>query len=109
VPATLLHDMLDDSAPIDVAAEISFLATADGGKTLSVRGRYLPNHNFGASSDNATYIGLVQFDVGDEVAPGESRRVQIKFMGAPCLDELLTVGREWRPGGLQARGACPSC
>jgi len=33
---------------------------------------------------------------GDEVAPGEQRRVHIRFLSGGGLRELLWVGREWR-------------
>jgi hypothetical protein len=93
---TLLKDMLDDGAPIDVLAEVRFLTALEGGKSSPVRGRYRPNHNFGMPADRLTYIGQIEFAPGDEVAPGECRRVHIRFLSGGGLRELLSVGREWR-------------
>lgn len=93
---TLLEDLLDDGVPIDVIADVSFLSTSEGGRTRAVRAGYRPNHNFGAASDSVTYIGQIEFAPGDEVEPGEARRVHIRFLSGPGLDELLAVGREWR-------------
>ena len=93
---TLLYDMLDDGEPIDVLAEVSFLTTSEGGKSGPVRGRYRPNHNFGAADGRITYIGQIEFDPDDEVVPGESRTVRIRFLSGSGLDALLSVGREWR-------------
>lgn len=93
---TLLHDMLDDGEPMDVLAEVSFLRTSEGGRTSLVRGLYRPNHNFGSADDRQTYVGQIEFAPGDEVAPGESRQVAIRFLSGPGLAALLSVGREWR-------------
>jgi len=96
VTITSLNDMLDDGTPIDVMAEVRFLSTSEGGKTGAVRGIYRPNHNFGLPENRITYIGQIEFAPGDEVAPGEDRRVRIRFLGGGGLRELLSVGREWR-------------
>ena len=89
-------DLLDDGPPIDVIADVRFLSTEEGGKTCSVRAKYRPNHNFGWPDDRVFYIGQIEFAAGDEVSPGESRRVSIRFLSGAGLKELLVPGREWR-------------
>lgn len=94
--ATWFTDRLDDGPPIDVVADVRFLSSAEGGKTCPVRAKYRPNHNFGSPDDHVFYIGQIEFHPGDEVAPGESRRVSIRFLSGAGLKELLVPGREWR-------------
>lgn len=89
-------DLIDDGKPINIVADIRFLSTDEGGKSCSVRAHYRPNHNFGAPDNPAFYIGQVEIPPGDEIAPGESRRVPIRFLSGPGLRELLFQGREWR-------------
>jgi hypothetical protein len=89
-------DIFDDGPPIEVLAEVRFLSTAEGGKTCSVRAKYRPNHNFGSSDDRVFYIGQVEIAPGDEIAPGESRTLPIRFMSGAGLSDLLVPGREWR-------------
>ena len=93
---TWFTDLIDDGPPIDVVADVRFLSTDEGGKTCSVRAKYRPNHNFGSPDDRAFYIGQIEFALGDEIAPGESRRVSIRFLNGAGLKELLVPGREWR-------------
>jgi elongation factor Tu len=89
-------DFVDDGKPIDVVADIRFLSTNEGGKSCAVRAHYRPNHNFGSPDNRAFYIGQVEVAAGDEIAPGESRRVPIRFLSGRGLRELLFQGREWR-------------
>ena len=89
-------DFMDDGKPIDVIADIHFLTTDAGGKSCPVRAHYRPNHNFGSPDNRAFYIGQVEVAPGDEIAPGESRRVPIRFLGGVGLRDLLVQGREWR-------------
>ena len=96
VQVMIVTDMVDDGEPIDVVAEVSFLTASEGGRSGPIRGRYRPNHNFGSAEDQLTYIGQLEFAPGDDVAPGESRKVLIRFVSGPGLDSLLTAGREWR-------------
>lgn len=92
----VFSDFMDDGTPINVIAEIRFLSTDEGGKSCPVRAHYRPNHNFGAPDNQAFYIGQVEVMPGDEIAPGQSRRVSIRFISGAGLRELLTQGREWR-------------
>ncbi len=93
---TILTDLVDDGELIDVWAEVSFLTALEGGRSGPIRGTYRPNHNFGSAGHRQTYIGQLAFAPGDDVAPGECRKVLIRFLSGPGLDLLLTPGREWR-------------
>ncbi len=89
-------DLLDGGPPVDIIADVHFLATPEGGKTLPVRAKYRPNHNFGSPENNVFYIGQIEIPLGEEIAPGNSRRVSIRFLSGSGLRELLSIGREWR-------------
>jgi elongation factor Tu len=64
--------------PPDIEAEISFLATEQGGRSLPAMSGYRPNHDFGLNgmlNDAAhEYIGR------ESVAPGEAARANVWFL-----------------------------
>ena len=92
--ATWFTYHLNDGSPIDVVTDVRFLSSTEGGKTCPIHASYRPNHNFGSPDDRAFYIGQIDFLPGDEVAPGESRRVSIRFLSGAGLKELLVPWRE---------------
>src|SRR5688572_2427782 len=94
--AQLFGDLFDDGPPIEIVADVRFLSTDEGGKSCSVRPTYRPNHNFGEPDNRTFYIGQLQIPTGEEIAPGQSRRLPIRFLSGAGLKDLLTPGREWR-------------
>jgi len=94
--AVAFSDLVDDGAAIEVIADVRLLPTGEGGKSRPISSTYRPNHNFGAPEDRHFYIGQLEIASGDEIVPGETRRVPIRFLSGPGLRQMLTLGREWR-------------
>ena len=81
---------------IRVRVVITFLPTAEGGRSVPARSGYRPNHNFGARDDTLMQIGKVDFEDKGEVHPGESANAIVTFLYNADLTAELQVGREWR-------------
>jgi elongation factor Tu len=77
-----------------VRARIRLLATAEGGKTVPIRGSYRPNHNFFGPENRNMAVGLIDLADGETLNPGENRVLDIIFLTWPGSE--LYPGREWR-------------
>jgi translation elongation factor EF-Tu-like GTPase len=86
----------DPQPPVVVRAILRLLRTEEGGRRTGVRSGYRPNHNFGGPDDPEFYIGQIDFESGDIIEPGDSRKVVVRFISGPGLREKLQVGRSWR-------------
>lgn len=96
--AFAFNDLMDSGKPVRVHAEISFVATEDGGRKhpVSPEYSYRPNHNFGDSDNRSFYVGQVEAPPGQYLHPGKTYQLPITFLSGPGLQEALCVGREWR-------------
>jgi translation elongation factor EF-Tu-like GTPase len=83
-------------AAIRVLARIHVLTVKEGGRREPFRGRYRPNHNFGASDNRHFFIGEVEIPDGVNVYPGETHELMVMFLPVIGIAEQLTVGRQWR-------------
>ena len=81
---------------VTVRAEVRLLPTSEGGRTVSIRGSYRPNHNFLGPEDREMTVGCIDLPEGSELLPGQSAEVTITFLGWPGLTGLVHPGREWR-------------
>ncbi|MBL9181567.1 MAG: hypothetical protein JNN17_05460 [Verrucomicrobiaceae bacterium] len=88
-------DILDDK-PIVVRATIALVAQDKGGRPGPFTKVFRPNHNFGGPDDRFFFIGQIEVEEGDWVYPGEARELQVTFLNARGLRELLLPGRIWR-------------
>jgi translation elongation factor EF-Tu-like GTPase len=90
-------DMTDETwgKPIRVRANISVVRTENGGKTRPFAHPFRPNHNFGSPDNVATYIGQIEVPDGGWIHPGETCELEVTFVNAPGLSELL----EWGAAG----------
>jgi len=89
-------DLVDSGSPIKVLARVSVLSSESGGRSRPFIHPYRPNHNFGKPDSREFYIGQIELPEGEEVFPGETRELVVKFLSGRGLRELLHVGREWR-------------
>jgi translation elongation factor EF-Tu-like GTPase len=74
----------------DIEAEITFLSTEQGGKTRPASSGYRPNHlikQHYLTSGEHTYINV------QEVLPGQTARVYIKFITPEAYPNILWVGK----------------
>ena len=92
-----MYDVLDtvNDSPCLVEAEVTLYKTEDGGKTNPITRYYRPNHNFDYPEHNRMFIGQVEFEEGEYLHPGETKTLNITFLDAVGLRELLTIGRKW--------------
>jgi translation elongation factor EF-Tu-like GTPase len=81
---------------IKVSAQLSLLASDEGGRRTAIGSGFRPNHNFGAASDTEFVIGQVDLVEGQRLEPGQTAEVVVRFVDAPGLREKLRPGREWR-------------
>ena len=81
---------------IRIRARIRLLSTAEGGRAVPVRGSWRPNHNFGAADNLEMDVAFIEFAEGEMLSPGEATERDLLFWSRPRLDEVLTLGREWR-------------
>jgi len=98
VSAFAFHDLMYfDSRPgVNVRATVALHDSVLKPRISRVGLRWRPNHNFGSPDGRAFYIGQVEFDSGDTIAPGESRGALIRFVDGPGLREHLQPGRTSR-------------
>jgi elongation factor Tu len=67
------------SERILVKANVRLLSTAEGGRTMPIRGSYRPNHNFFGPQDRNMTMGVIDLPSGSELHPGESIELPITF------------------------------
>lgn len=93
-----MYDILEvvSDSPYLVEAELTLYATEDGGKSRPITKNYRPNHNFDWPKKERMFIGQVELNEGEWLHPGETKIVNITFLGAKGLLELLTIDRKWR-------------
>jgi elongation factor Tu len=91
-------DNLDivDQKPIVVRATMSMVPTDKGGRVGPFTNGFRPNHNFGSQDNRFFYIGQIEVPEGEWVYPGESRELEVTFLNARGLTDLLRPGRTWR-------------
>jgi elongation factor Tu len=75
----------------DVEAEITFLPTAEGGRTTPALSGYRPNHKI--KTDYLT-SGVHYYYDREEVAPGETALGTITFITPEAYPHSLRVGQE---------------
>lgn len=94
----MFYDVLDtvSDEPLLVEAEISLLATNDGGRKSPITEKYRPNHNFDESNNCVFYIGQIELKKGEWLYPSESRLLLVTFLDSKGLREKLEIGKEWR-------------
>ena len=92
----VFFDLLDGCPPIRVRASITLLSSESGGKKHPVRKGYSPNHNFGDSTNSEFYVGRLQLDEQDSLAPGETWELVVHFLSGRGLREKFTPGTSWR-------------
>ena len=82
---------------ISVRANIFFLPTAEGGRSLPIKGgvSYRPNHNFFGPDNLNMTVGFIDLPEGTDVYPGESIEVQIALWKWPGLEGEIYPGRKW--------------
>ena len=81
---------------VHVIAEVRLLATAEGGKSVPIRGSYRPNHNFFGEIDAVMTEGFIEIPKGQMVEPGEAIVLPIALWWWPGLEGQVYPGREWR-------------
>ena len=93
-----MYDVLEfaDDGPYLVEAELTLYKPEDGGRATPITQNYRPNHNFDWPKNERMFIGQVELKEGEWMHPGEEKIVNITFLDAKGLRELLTVGRKWR-------------
>jgi translation elongation factor EF-Tu-like GTPase len=79
-----------------VRANIRLLPIAESGRTAPIRGSYRPNHNFFGPDNRNMTIGFIDLPNGQELHPGESIELPIRFWNWPGLEGQIYPGREWR-------------
>lgn len=83
---------------IYVIAKLKLFKTENGGRQTPISTGYRPNHVFeykeNSSDFVATYIGQVNFDQ-DKIHPGETAEVEVMFLDAYNINELLIEDRIW--------------
>jgi translation elongation factor EF-Tu-like GTPase len=76
--------------PPDLEADISFLATSDGGRRSAAHSGYRPDHNFGV---RGTLNGAAHEYVGqNSVEPGETARANLWLLAPECQQGRLQEG-----------------
>ena len=83
-------------SPVLVEAELRLFSKGDGGRHTPITKNYRPNHNFFWPENGRFFIGQVELEDDEWVHPGEKRLVNITFLDAVGLRELLTLGRIWK-------------
>lgn len=93
-----MYDVLEtvSNTPVLVEAEVTMYKTEDGGKTKPFTEKYRPNHNFDWPEVGRFFIGQIELQPGEWVHPGETRVLNVTFLDAVGLRELLSVGRVWK-------------
>ena len=82
------------SDDIRVRALIRLFPAVESGRTAPVLGSYRPNHNFFGPDNRDMAIGPIDLPDGEMLRPGESRVVEMSFIGWPPRSEFFP-GREW--------------
>ncbi len=85
-----------DDPAVTVRARLEMLSNEAGGRSTALFGKYRPNHNFGDAENRTMYVGQIEIPKAEPIAPGSVREVDVLFIGAPGLRELLVPGRRWR-------------
>jgi translation elongation factor EF-Tu-like GTPase len=83
---------------IIVKAKITMKTTEEGGRQSGFKSGYKPNHVFDLPIDLKnlkTYIGDIQFDDQELIAPGETKIVTVRFLKIMEVEKYITVGRKW--------------
>lgn len=89
--------MMNDNLII-VKARISMKKTDEGGRRSGFKSGYRPNHVFEMPEDLhklKTYIGDIQFDDQEFIAPGETKIVTVRFLRVPRIEHYMKVGQKW--------------
>ena len=91
-------DNLDivSNTPLVVEASIEMIAEKDGGRHGPFTNDYSPNHNFEGASNSLFFIGRINTAANEWVYPGETKTLQVTFLNAKGLRDLLIPGRQWR-------------
>ena len=93
-----MYDVLEvvSDQPLLVEAELTLYKTENGGRHTPFTKNFRPNHNFDWPESNRFFIGQVEMNDGEWMHPGEIRTLNITFMDAKGLRELLVAGRKWK-------------
>lgn len=81
---------------IIVKANIRLLPTGEGGRALSIKGSYRPNHNFFGPDNRDMTVGFIDLPDGTELRPGDDTDLLITFWNWPGVEGQIHKGREWR-------------
>jgi hypothetical protein len=79
-----------------VRASITLLPNVERARRTDNIVRWRPNHNFGHPDGRSFYVGQVEIDSGEIIAPGETRIALVRFIDGPGLRDNLVPGRLWR-------------
>lgn len=88
-------DIVGDK-PIKVRAAIKLFGQGDGGRHGPFTKGFRPNHNFQGPDDRLFFIGQIEVQEGEWVYPGDSKELEVTFLDARGLRNLLVPGRTWR-------------
>ena len=93
-----MYDVLEfvSDEPLLVEAELTLYKTEEGGRSTPFTQNFRPNHNFDWPENNRFFIGQVEINEGEWMYPGETRILNVTFLDAKGLRELLTIGKVWK-------------
>jgi len=77
----------------DIEAEVTYLPTSEGGRTIPARSGYRPNH---LVMDGYLTSGHHEYLDKEEVAPGEMAKAHIWFITPDLYSQSMWIGREIR-------------
>lgn len=89
--------MINDNLII-VKARISMKRTDEGGRMSGFKSGYRPNHVFEMPEDLRklkTYIGDIQFEDQELIAPGETKIVTVRFLRVHEIENYMKAGQKW--------------
>lgn len=93
-----MYDILDTVSdyPLLVEAEFTLYRTEDGGRSTPFTKNFRPNHNFDWPENGRFFIGQVEMKEDEWMFPGETKTLNITFLDAVGLRELLIEGCIWK-------------
>ena len=83
---------------IIVKAKITMITKQEGGRQSGFKSGYRPNHVFELPTDLInlkTYIGDIQFDGQELIAPGETKIATVRFLKIGEIEKYINVGQKW--------------
>lgn len=83
---------------ITVKAKIRFKTADEGGRSISVKSGYRPDHVFEYEEDgklHQAFIGEINFDKYEELELGKTYEVNVRFPFAQRIERFIDKGRKW--------------